>query len=131
MRLARWIFRLAGIYGILLLAPMYVLERQVAGPAGVLPHAENYYGFIGTALAAQVLFLIIARDPIRLRPAMLAGVLEKLAFGVPVWALWLQGRVAAPVVVFGTIDLVLAALFVLAYVRTPSGAPSPRAAEAG
>lgn len=86
----------------------------------MLPHAENFYGFIGTALAAQVLFLIIASDPVRFRLAMLAGVLEKLAFGVPVWVLWLQGRVAAPVVVFGTVDLVLAMLLGVAWPGTAS-----------
>ena len=119
MRLARWIFRIAAIYGIVVLVPMYFLEAKVAAPAAVLPHAETYYGFIGTALAAQVLFLIIASDPVRFRPAMWAGVLEKLAFGVPVWVLWLQGRAAAPLLVFGTIDLALGALFVAAWVRTP------------
>lgn len=118
MRLARWIFRIAAIYGIVVLAPMYFLEAKVAAPAAVLPHAENFYGFIGTALAAQVLFLIIASDPVRFRPAMLAGVCEKLAFGVPVWVLWTQGRAVPPLLVFGTIDLVLGALFLVAWWRT-------------
>ena len=117
--MARWIFRIAAIYGIVVLAPMYFLEAKVAAPAAVLPHAENFYGFIGTALAAQVMFLIIASDPVRYRPLMLAGVLEKLAFGVPAWVLWAQGRVAASVVAFGTLDLVLGALLLWAWTRTP------------
>ena len=118
MRLARWIFRIAAIYGIVVLAPMYLLEARVAAPAALLPHPEHYYGFIGTALAAQVMFLVIATDPARYRPLMIAGVLEKLAFGAPVWLLWTQGRVAAPVVAFGTVDLVWAVLFGVAWRRT-------------
>ena len=127
MRLARWIFRVAAIYGIVVLAPLYFLEAQVAAPARLLPHPEYFYGFIGTALAAQVMFLIIATDPARYRPLMLAGVAEKVPFGVAVWVLWAQGRVPASTVGFGTADLVLAALFGLAWWRTRS--PSPLAGE--
>ena len=82
--MARWIFRIAAIYGLIALTPLYFLEARVAAPAPLLAHPEHFYGFIGTALAAQVMFLVIASDPARYRPLMLAGVLEKLAFGVPV-----------------------------------------------
>jgi len=40
------------------------------------------YGFIGTALSAQVMFLLISYDPLRFRPAKLFGVPEKLAFAI-------------------------------------------------
>ena len=30
MRFARWIFRIAGIYGIIVMAPMLFMERQIA-----------------------------------------------------------------------------------------------------
>jgi hypothetical protein len=58
-----------------------VLEAKVAAPAAHIPFPENYYGFIGTALAAQAPFLIIATDPVRFRPAMLAGVCENWPSG--------------------------------------------------
>ena len=57
MRFARWVFLISGIYGVLVLAPQYFLEQRLSRdypPA--LTHPELYYGFIGTALAFQVLF---------------------------------------------------------------------------
>ncbi len=81
MRWARWILLFAGIWGIVVLAPQYFLERFIASqhpPA--ITHAEFFYGFIGIGLAWQILFLIISTDPVRYRGAMLAGVVEKLSF---------------------------------------------------
>ena len=66
MRFARWIFLVAGIFGVLLVLPMYLLEAQIGRdlpPA--ITHPEYYYGFLGVALACQLLFLIVARDPHR------------------------------------------------------------------
>jgi hypothetical protein len=44
-------------------------------------------------------------------------VLEKLVFAVPVAILYAQGRVAASVLPFAAIDLVLGTLFFLSYRR--------------
>lgn len=117
------VFRWAGIYGLVTLLPQYALERQV----GVdfpppITHPEYFYGFVGLALAWQLAFLVIARDPVRYRPLMLVGVLEKLSFGLAAVVLFALGRIVAPVLVFGVIDLVLGALFVLAYRATPATA---------
>jgi hypothetical protein len=121
MRLARWVFAAAGIYGLIVLAPFLFLERQVAAPARQLAHPEYFYGLLLVGVACQVLFLLIARDPVRLRPAMIAAVLEKLPFGVVIPVLWMQGRVQAPVVAFSSLDLVWGLLFMAAYLRTPKG----------
>ena len=113
---ARRVFTAAGIYGLLVLLPQYFMEARVGRdfpPA--ITHPEHFYGFIGVALAWQVAFLRLARDPRRHRILMLPAVLEKLAFGVPALVLYLQGRVAAPVLAFGLLDLGLAALFLRAY----------------
>jgi hypothetical protein len=60
------------------------------------------------------------RDPQRYRPLMLAGVLEKLSFGVPVWLLHLKHRLGqAGVLPFATIDLGLGVLFATSYLVTP------------
>jgi len=115
MRFPRWIFAAAGVYGFITLLPLYFLEGRVTPAPN---HAEYYYGFTGVALAFQVLFLIIARDPARLRPAMPACVLEKLTWVVALAWLWSQGRLAAPLPLFGAIDLVWALLFVVAYAKT-------------
>jgi hypothetical protein len=63
---ARRVFTLAGLYGVLVLVPQYFMEDQVGRDfPPPITHPENYYGFIGVALAWQVLFFILARDPVR------------------------------------------------------------------
>src|SRR5476651_468798 len=111
MRFARWVFTAAGIYGLVLLTPFLFLERQIAAPAAQLPHADYFYGFALVAIACQVRFLLIGRDPVRLRPAMIAGVIEKWPFGFLVLFLWSQGRAPMPVVAFACIDIVWGTLF--------------------
>jgi hypothetical protein len=49
---------------------------------------------------------------------MVPAVLEKLAYGIPVLGLVVQGRTPLPFVATALIDLVLAMLFVAAYLRT-------------
>jgi hypothetical protein len=119
-KFAKRVFMVAGIYGILVLLPQYLLEAGV-GPGLPQPitRPEQFYGFIGVALAWQFAFLLIAHDVRRYRPLMLVGVVEKLAFGLPVALLYARERVGADVLAFGVIDLVLGALFVLAYRSTP------------
>lgn len=117
IRIARYIFLFAGIFGLIVLSPQYFLEGRVGTdypPA--ITHPEFYYGFIGIALAFQVLFIIISTDPVRFRPAMIAGILEKLAFGVPAYALYFAGRLNAVTLAFASFDLLLGALFLWAYI---------------
>lgn len=119
MRLARWIFGTAAVYGVLALLPLYFLEdtiARVAPPA--LTHVEFYYGFIGIALAWQLLFALIACDPLRWRPAMLCAVAEKLGFALPVVLLHAAGRAGADTLALALIDLLLGAAFVAAYRQT-------------
>ena len=119
MRFARVIFGLAGVYGLAVVLPMY-FERarfeRVAPP--VVTHLELYYGFVGVTLAWQVAFLVIATQPARYRPIMIPSILEKLSYGIAILVLGFQNRVAPVTTAFGTVDLVLGVLFVVAYVRT-------------
>lgn len=116
MRFARYLFYFAGISGLLMLVPQYFLEaynsRNFPPP---LTHPEYFYGFVGVAAAFQLVFLIIATDPPRFRPMMLAGVVEKFSFGFACFVLLAVGRVDPAVAVFGGIDLVLGILFIIAY----------------
>lgn len=114
MRLAKWIFLLAGIYGLVTLFPMYFMESTIVRATGSLDHPEYFYGFVGLALVWQVLFLVISRDPARWRPIMPVAVLEKLSFGVPVLVLTAQGRVPGAVTGFGVMDLIWGVLFLVA-----------------
>jgi hypothetical protein len=124
MKFARWVFLVAGVYGLLVLAPQYFLEEQVGRDAPPpITHPEFFYGFVGVALAWQVVFLILARDPVRYRPMMLPAVLEKATFGMAVPILYALQRVAAVNLVFAGIDVVLGVLFLVAYFRTPGARP--------
>ena len=119
MTFARWTFRLAGIYGLLALAPMYFLADTIAvqqPPA--ITHPEFFYGFIGVGLAWQLVFLVIATDPVRYRSLMPVAIVEKVSFGIPVAILFAQGRVAAAVLGVSLIDWLLGALFLVSYLKT-------------
>jgi hypothetical protein len=119
MKFAKHLFSTAGIYGLLILLPQYFLEQKTGRDfPPPISHPEFYYGFIGVAVAWQILFLIIAQDPARYRAAMLAAVAEKASFGIAVIALFLQNRVTPFLLVFGTIDMLLGALFLIAYAKT-------------
>ncbi|HZI17854.1 MAG TPA: hypothetical protein VEY09_04595 [Pyrinomonadaceae bacterium] len=120
MRFARLTFLVAGLYGLAALLPQYfLLEKNNRDYPPPVNHPEYYYGFVGLAVAWQFVFLVISRDPSRYRPLMVPAVLEKLAWGVPVVVLFAQGRLAAPVLLTGLIDLTLCALFVASYFKTP------------
>ncbi len=131
---ARWTFRLAAVYGVLTLAPMYWLEPRFAvdNPPALTP-PEFFYGFLGVALAWQALFWIIGGDPLRHRPAMVAAVLEKLGYGGAVLVLQALGRANPPVLAFAAVDLLLGCLFVAGFVATsaraaPAASPRPSTA---
>ena len=118
MRLARVVFGLAGVYGLAVVLPMY-FERarfERAAPP-VVTHLELYYGFVGITIAWQVAFLVIAVRPARYRLIMIPSILEKFSYGIAVLVLGFQSRVAPVMMAFGTVDLVLGVLFVVAYVR--------------
>lgn len=120
MNFAKWVFLISGVYGILLITPMYFTENQVNTdfpPA--ITHPENYYGFIGVTLAWQIAFLMISINPVRYRLLMIAAVIEKLSFATALAVLFGQGRVATLLLWFGGVDLLLAVLFFAAFLRTP------------
>lgn len=119
MKFARIVYYVAGIYGVLALAPMYFLESKTgADYPPAITHPEFYYGFVGIALVFQFVFLVMASDVLKYRALMPITVLEKISFGVPTLILFLQSRLAAPLFVAGLIDLVFGLLFVTAYLKT-------------
>ena len=108
MKFVRIIFALAAAWGFVALVP------GLFGEAG--PRPEYYYGFLGLALVFQLVFVMIAIDPVRFRPLIPIAVLEKLSFFMPVTLLYLQGRVPMGPVFYGAmIDGLLMLLFALAW----------------
>lgn len=116
MAFAKRVFFWAGIYGLVVMPPLYLVELVPGQP--LLEHPESHYGFVGVTLVFQLVFLLISRDPTRYRPLMPVCIAEKLVFGPVVWLLFLLGRVPAFLTIFATIDIVLAALFFAAWRRT-------------
>ena len=123
MIFAKRVFLGAAVYGLIVLLPQYFLQAKTGRdfpPA--ITHPEYYYGFIGIAVAWQIVFLIISRDPIRYRPIMLDAVVEKAVFGFPAIALYATNRLSRQMLGAGLIDLTLGTLFIIAYRRTaPAG----------
>jgi hypothetical protein len=120
MTFAKRVFLGAAIYGLIVLLPQYFLEEKTGRDfPPPITHPEYFYGFIGIAVAWQIVFLVISRDPIRYRPLMPVAVVEKIAFGIPAIALYVTGRLSAQMLGAGIIDLILGVLFVIAYTRTP------------
>ncbi len=118
MKFARWVFRIAGIYGLIVLAPHYFLENQIAAEARQqFTHPEFFYGFVGIGLAWQIAFLIIAQDPVRFRPIIIPSILEKFSFAGAATVLFLQHRIADTMFVAGMVDLALGVLFIVAWLR--------------
>jgi uncharacterized membrane protein len=117
-RFSRVVFLVAGIYGIVVLTPGFFSEKMLAEkmpPA--ITHPEYFYGFLGVAIAWQIAFLIISRDPQRFRPIIPAAVLEKLTYSVACAVLFMLGRVPLIVALGGAGDFVLGAFFTISYFK--------------
>ena len=122
-RFASRVFRIAAIYGIVVLLPQYFMEGRIGRDTPPpITHPEYFYGFVGVALAWQLAFLVIARDPVRFRPLMPVAVVEKAVFGLPTIALYLAGRLSLQMLGAGIVDPILGALFLLSYSRTADAA---------
>ena len=125
MKFAKTVFLVAGIYGLIVLLPMYFLEEQVGRDyPPPITHPEYFYGFTGLAVAWQVLFLVLSRDPVRYRPMMLPSILEKAGFFVPAVLLYFQQRIPMMTFGFAMLDAMLGVLFAIAYLKTKQGSPS-------
>lgn len=124
MKFAKIVFWIAGIWGILVITPLYFLFDvipQKDPPA--ITHPGFYYGFVGTALAWQIAFCFMATDPVRYRPLIIPSIFEKFSYGVAIVVLVSQGRTNRGDLVFAATDFLLGVLFVSVYLRL-SRAPS-------
>ncbi len=122
MQFAKWVFRIAGIYGVVLMAPMFFLEPAFNAQGQPLTHPDHFYGFVGITLAFQFVFLTMSRDVARFRPLIPVCMFEKIVFPAAVWPLYLAGRTPGIVTVFATIDILWAVLFMLSWFRTKPAA---------
>jgi hypothetical protein len=127
MKFAKTVFWVAGIWGLLVLTPLYFMFDLIGrNDPPPITHPGFFYGFVGIALAWQVAFIFIATAPARYRSLMIPSVLDKVAYGGSVVTLVLQGRMRKPDMVFAGTDLLLGLLFVVAYFKTPTPAAVAR-----
>jgi len=119
VRFARVVFLIAGIWGLLLLTPLYfifdAIGRKDPPP---ITHPAFYYGFVGAGLAWQIAFLMIAKHPVRLRYVMITAVIEKFTYGIAMLVLYSQARVNKVDMGFAGVDLLLGVLFIIAFLTT-------------
>jgi hypothetical protein len=120
MRFARRVFYIAGIWGLLIVTPLYFMYDRIGRDyPPPLTHPDVYYGFVGVTLVWQVAFLIIGSDPVRFRPLMIAAVLEKFTYMVTLTTLYAQGRLPLEQYAIVSPDAILCVLFAVAFVKTP------------
>ena len=118
MKFAKITFLIAGIYGLLALIPMFFMEtRYGTDNPPAITHPEFYYGFIGVAVAFQIVFIIISRDPIRYRSLIVPSIVEKFSFVIAVALLVYAGRTTGQIVLGAAIDAVLGTLFTISWFK--------------
>jgi hypothetical protein len=119
MRFARVVFAAAGVLGLLILLPgFFAVDTvgQLYPPA--VTHQDFYYGFLCVTVAWQLVFLVIAKDPIRYRPLMPVAMLEKFPYVAMLLILYAHGQLARPQLAAVVIDGTLGILFAYAYIAT-------------
>src|SRR5215510_15986033 len=117
-RFARAVFTGAGIWGLVVLTPLYFsfdLVGRFYPPA--ITHPDFFYGFIGVAVAWQIGFLLIGRDPAGLHMMMIPAILEKFGYVVTLSILYAQDTLRVGQVVVAIPDFVLGLLFVIAFLQ--------------
>jgi hypothetical protein len=119
MKFAKIVFWIAGIWGLLVITPLYFLFDIIGQrdpPA--ITHPGFFYGFVGCALAWQVAFCFMATDPVRYRPLMIPSILEKATYAIAIVTLVAQSRTNPRDMLFAATDSLLGLLFVIAYFKT-------------
>jgi hypothetical protein len=119
VKFAKLVFWIAAIWGVLIITPLYFMFDLIGrNDPPPVTHPGFFYGFVGAALAWQIVFFLIARDPLRHRPLMIPSVIEKFTYGVAVGLLVMQERMHPADMIFGGFALLLGILFVVAYFNT-------------
>ena len=115
MKFAKWIFLIAGIFGLLSTIPLAFAEKMMA-----VKQPEFFYGFVFLDICWQILYLFLSSDPVRYRPMMIPAFLAKGSGTVALTWLYLIGRVSIQWIAIGAVDGVFAVLFLVAFWATRS-----------
>src|SRR5438067_13588137 len=119
MKFARIVFIGAGIWGIVVLTPLYrlvdVTGRRYSPPTD---YPQFFYGFLAVALAWQITFLLIGSSPARLRALMIPSMVEKFGYVATLAVLYSQARISAIDAQAAVPDGLIGVLFIVAFVKT-------------
>ena len=119
MRFARFVFIGAGVWGVIVLTPLFwltdVTGRRYAPPAD---YPQFFYGFVSVAMAWQIAFVVIGSNPKRFRPLMIPSMLEKLGWVATLGLLHGHGLISTMDAQAAVPDLLLAALFMVSFAKT-------------
>ena len=118
MKFVRISYGVAAAYGIVTLLPLYFLIGKVGHDAPPpITHPEFYYGFVGLAILWQLVFILIAKDPLRYLSIIPITILEKAVYSVPVLILYSFGRVHKNIILPSLVDPIFGVLFMAAYLK--------------
>ena len=121
MKFAKVVLIAAGVWGIVVLTPLYFLldvtGRQYAPPTS---YPQFFYGFLSVTMAWQMAFLVIGSNPARFRLLMIPSIVEKLGYVVTVAILYSQARISPEDARAAGPDLLLGVLFIAAFAKTPT-----------
>src|SRR5258708_38501293 len=125
MKFAKMVFWVGGIWGVLILIPLFFIFGKIGQQdPPPITHPGFYYGFATVGLAWQFAFMVIAADPVRYRGIMVPAMLEKFGYAVAIAVLSLQKRLPPADLTFSAADRRLGLLFVVAFIKTKSAVRS-------
>jgi len=113
MKIAKWSFLIAGIFGFVSMASLLFSAKTVS-----VQQPEFYYGFVFLTICWQITYIIIATSPIRYRLIMIPAILTKASGTVALVWLYLAGRVSAQWIGIGAVDGIFAVLFCVGFIST-------------
>ncbi len=121
MRFSKICFAFAGWWGVISLTPLFFFYKGIGKLSPPpLNHPEYYFGFVTVALAWQVGFLVISRDPGRYRTMMLPAMMEKFGYAACCLVLFAERQTTLSTATFGAVDFLLGLSFLLSYLRVGS-----------
>lgn len=125
MKFAKIVFCAAGIWGVLILTPLFFIFNSIGrNDPPPITHPGFYYGFATVGLAFQLVFIVIATDPMRFRLVMIPAVFEKMSYAAAMITLYFQQRIHPADLVFAGVDFLFGLLFVMAFLRTRGNSPA-------
>ena len=115
MKLAKWIFLIAGVFGLLSTIPLAFAEKMM-----MVEQPEFYYGFVFLNICWQILYLFISSNPVRYRPMMIPAFLAKSSGTIALTWLYFLGRISNQWLAIGAVDGIFAVLFLVSFWTTRS-----------